>query len=106
MLSVPNHGIQVDYFYGEGGGHGADSKPMLLMVDSWTRFVHVEVLKSKTSRATGEAISRFVGMLSYVEPIDIAGDNEPSLVTGLEMCKTDQSYYGTPNQHFVEPQLQ
>lgn len=95
--------IQVDYFYGEGGGHGADSKPMLLMVDSWTRFVHVEVLKSKTSRATGEAISRFVGMLSYVEPIDIAGDNEPSLVTGLEMCKQIRATMGLQTNILLNP---
>ena len=79
--------IHVDYFYGEGGGHGPDSKAMLLMVDSWTRYVHVESLKSNTSKATGEAISRFAGMLSYPDPIDLAGVNEPSLVSGLEMCK-------------------
>ena len=95
--------IHVDYFYGEGGGHGPDSKAMLLMLDSWTRYVHVESLKSNTSTATGEAISRFAGMLSYLDPIDLAGVNEPSLVSGLEMCKQVRANMGLKTNNVLNP---
>ena len=86
--------IQVDFFYSEGGGRGPSSKSILLMVDAWTRFVGVEVLEKKSARAIGECISRFVGVLAYMEPIELASDNEPALAAGLGICKSTRAKMG------------
>ena len=75
----------------EAKPRGPSSKSILLMVDAWTRFVGVEVLESKSARAIGECISRFVGVLAYMEPIELASDNEPVLAAGLEICKSTRA---------------
>ena len=61
--------IQVDFYFCEnrdksGGSRGV--KPILLMVDSWTRYAHAEPIKPKNAKTVGSAISKFVGSLGYV----------------------------------------
>ena len=55
---------------------------ILLMVDTWTRYVHAEPLKIRNRKSVGEAMARFLGNLGYTENVEVAVDNEPVLVAG------------------------
>ena len=50
--------IQADFFHCEERGPGEDnnSKYVLLMVDTWTRYVHAEPLKVRNKKSVGEAL--------------------------------------------------
>ena len=65
--------IQIDLMY------GVDSNPILLLIDSWTRYVRAVPMKSKSSKNISEILSSFIGELGYVETIEIAHDNEPTI---------------------------
>ena len=56
-------------------------------VDTWARYVHAEPLKTRNKRNVGEAMARFLGNLGYSEDVEVAVDNEPVLVAGMEFCK-------------------
>ena len=77
--------IQADFFFCEE--RGEESKYILLMVDTWTRFVHTEPLKVRNKRSVGEAMARFLGDLGYSETVELAVDNENFLFAGMEFCK-------------------
>ena len=65
--------IQVDLMY------GVDSSPILLLIDSWTRYVRAVPMKSKSSKNISEIPSAFIGELGYMETIEVAHDNEPTI---------------------------
>ena len=72
--------VQADFFYCEE--RREDAKYILLMVDTWTRYVHAEPLKIRNRKSVGEAMARFLGNLDYTENVEVAVDNEPVLVAG------------------------
>ena len=65
--------IQIDLMY------GVDSNPILLLIDAWTRYVRAVPMKSKSSKNIAEILASFIGELGYVETIEIAHDNEPTI---------------------------
>ena len=69
-------------------------KPILLMVDSWTRYAHAEPIKPKNAKTVGSAISKFVGSLGYVGAVEVCGDNENVLVSGMEFFKQVRARQG------------
>ena len=77
--------VQADFFFCEE--RSEETKYILLMVDTWTRYIHAEPLKVRNKRSVGEAMARFLGNLGYSENVEVAVDNEPVLVAGMEFCK-------------------
>ena len=65
--------IQIDLMY------GVDSNPILLLIDAWTRYVRAVPMKSKSSKNIAEILASFIGELGYVETVEIAHDNEPTI---------------------------
>ena len=99
--------IQADFFHCEERGPGEDnnSKYVLLMVDTWTRYVHAEPLKVRNKKSVGEALARFIGSLGHVGTVEIAVDNENVLVAGMEFCRNTRLMMGmqtitTTNKHY------
>ena len=95
--------VQADFFYCEE--RGDDAKYILLMVDTWTRYVHAEPLKIRNRKSVGEAMARFLGNLGYTENVEVAVNNEPVLVAGMECCKDIRLRLGlsttvTTNKHY------
>ena len=64
------------------------------MVDSWTRYAHAEPIKPKNAKTVGSAISKFVGSLGYVGAVEVCGDNENVLVSGMEFFKQVRARQG------------
>ena len=95
--------VQADFFYCEE--RKEDAKYILLMVDTWTRYVHAEPLKVRNRKSVGEAMARFLGNLGYTENVEVAVDNEPVLVAGMECCRDIRLRLGlsttiTTNKHY------
>ena len=95
--------VQADFFYCEE--RADDAKYILLMVDTWTRYVHAEPLKIRNRKSVGEAMARFLGNLGYTENVEVAVDNEPVLVAGMECCRDIRLRLGlsttlTTNKHY------
>lgn len=91
--------IQVDFYFCEGKDERktvSEAKAILLLVDVWTRYTHVEPMEKKSARAVGEEIFRFAGMVGHVRTIELAGDNEHVLVAGMELCKSVRAKHGFP----------
>ena len=91
--------IQVDFYFCEGNDERktvSEAKAILLLVDVWTRYTHVEPMEKKSARAVGEEISRFAGMVGHVGMIELEGDNEHVLVAGMELCKSVGAKHGFP----------
>ena len=89
--------IQVDFYFCENRDKSEGSlgvKPILLMVDSWTRYAHAEPIKPKNAKTVGSAISKFVGSLGYVGAVEVCGDNENVLVSGMEFFKQVRARQG------------
>ena len=80
--------IQCDCFFGMG------SACILLLVDTWTKFVEAKPLKTKNQTTIGEAISSFLGMLGYSDEVEIAFDQEPVLAAGARVAKAIRSNNG------------
>ena len=79
--------VQADFFHCEERGPGEDknTKYVLLMVGTWTRYVHAEPLRNKKS--VGEALARFIGSLGHVGTVEIAVNNENVLVAEWSSAK-------------------
>ena len=95
--------VQADFFYCEE--RREDAKYILLMVETWTRYVHAEPLKIRNRKSVGEAMARFLGNLGYTENVEVAVDNEPVLVAGMECCRDIRLRLGlsttiTTNKHY------
>ena len=89
--------IQVDFYFCENRDKSEGSlgvKPILLMVDSWTRYAHAKPIKPKNAKTVGSAISKFVGSLGYVGAVEVCGDNENVLVSGMEFFKQVRARQG------------
>ena len=59
---------------------------VLIMVDSWTKFVAVEPLRNKLQSVVGGAVARFLGELGYYDQVELAFDNEPVLAAGMRVA--------------------
>ena len=88
--------IQADFFFCEHRGSESEAKAILLMVDTWTRYIGVEPIDKKTARSVGEALSRFIGIVGHVGAVELCGDNEHVLVAGMEFCKSIRGKHGFP----------
>ena len=89
--------IQVDFYFCENRDKSEGSlgvKPILLMVDSWTRYAHAGPIKAKNTKTVGSAISKFVGSLGYVGTVEVCGDNKNVLVSGMEFFKQVRACQG------------
>ena len=73
--------IQIDLM------HGVDSNPILLLIDSWTRYVRAVPMKSKTAKNMSESLSAFIGELGYIETIEVAHDNEPTINAAVQQTQ-------------------
>ena len=49
--------------------------------------MHAEPLKIRDRKSVGEAMARFLGNLGYTESVEVAVDNEPVLVAGMDWWK-------------------
>ena len=95
--------VQAEFFHCEE--RREDAKYILLMVDTWTRYVDAEALKIRNRKSVGEAMARFLGNLGYTESVEVAVDNEPVLVAGMDCCKEIRLRLGpstivTTNKHY------
>lgn len=73
--------IQIDLMY------GVDSNPILLLIDSWTRYVRAVPMKSKSAKNISESLSAFIGELGYIETIEVAHDNEPTINAAVQQTQ-------------------
>lgn len=92
--------VQMDFFFCEERG-GAS---ILLMIDACTRYVHVEPTEKKTAKAVGEALSRFIGMVGHLGMVELCSDNEPTLVAGMQFCRSIRSKHGFPTTIYFNQQ--
>ena len=69
-------------------------KPILLMVDSWTRYAHAKPTKPKKAKTVGSAMPRFMGSLVYFGAVEVCVDNEKVLVSGMEFFKQVRARQG------------
>jgi hypothetical protein len=67
---------------------------ILIMVDSWTKFIAVEPLRNKLQSVVGGAVARFLGELGYHDEVELAYDNEPVLSAGMRVCQTIRAAQG------------
>ena len=82
--------VQCDCFFGMG------SACILLLVDTWTKFVQAVPLKNKNQSVLGESISGFLALLGYSGEVELAFDQEPVLAAGARMAKAIRSNNGSP----------
>ena len=78
--------IQVDF--------GGEESNQLLLVDTWTKYLHVEPLKVKNQATVGECISHFLATLGYFDKVELAFDNEPVLAAGARFARTIRANNG------------
>lgn len=64
--------------------YGVDSNPILLLIDSWTRYVRAVPTKWKTAKNISESLSAFIGELGYIETIEVAHDNEHTINAAVQ----------------------
>ena len=67
---------------------------VLIMIDSWTKFVAVEPLRDKLQSVVGGAVARFLGELRYCDQVELAFDNEPVLSAGMRVAQTIRAAQG------------
>ena len=77
--------IQLDIMFGPGGS------AVLLLIDTWTRFVFTAQMKQKSAT---DAISEFLGVLGYFRKIEIVSDNEPVIISGIKQAQILRSKSG------------
>ena len=84
--------IQCDFYHMEPGKEG--TVVALLMVDVWSRYVVVEPLKQRNTKTVGEALAKFSRTVGHTGTLELCGDNEPVLVSGMEFCKAVRQRLG------------
>lgn len=67
---------------------------VLIMIDSWTRYVTVEPLENKLASVIGQMIARFLSMLGYFDKVEVTYGQEPVLAAGVEMAQTIRANQG------------
>ena len=70
--------IQVDFYTMTRGLH------ILIMVDTWTKFVAVEPTRTPSGTLIGGVVTRFLATLGYFDKVELAFDNEPVLAAGMK----------------------
>ena len=80
--------IQLDIMFGPGGNS------VLLLIDTWTRYVFTAPMKNKSAKTVADAISEFLGVLGYFRKIEIASDNEPVVTSGIKQAQILRSKSG------------
>ena len=83
-----NPTVQVDMFFRTA------SNCLLLCIDVWSKYLHVQPLKNKNQGVIGEIIAEFLGGLGHYETVELAFDNEPVLAAGARMTKLIRSNNG------------
>ncbi len=73
--------IQLDIMFGPSG------RSVLLLIDTWTRFIFTASMKSKSAKTISDAISEFLGVLGYFRKVEIVSDNEPVIVSGIKQAQ-------------------
>ena len=74
--------IQLDTMLSPGGNS------VLLLIDTWTRFIFTAAMKTKSAKVISTSISEFLGILGYFRKIEIVSDNEPVIVSGIKHLET------------------
>ena len=69
---------------------------VLIMVDTWTKFIAVEPSRNKLQSVFGGAVARFLGELGYYDQVELAFDNEPVLAAGMRSAQTIRAAQGLP----------
>ena len=67
---------------------------MLLCVDVWSKYLHIQPLKNKNQDVMCEVMAELFATLGHYEPVELAFDNEPVLAAGATMTKSIRSNNG------------
>ena len=73
--------IQLDITFSPGGNS------VLLLIDTWTRYVFTAAMKTKSAKVVATSISELLGILGYFRKIEIVSDNEPVIVSGIKQAQ-------------------
>ncbi len=73
--------LQLDIMFAPSGNS------VLLIIDTWTRYVFAAAMKTKSAKTVATSISEFLGILGYFRKIEIASDNEPVIVSGIKQAQ-------------------
>ena len=73
--------IQLDIMFSPGGNS------VLLLIDTWTRYIFSAAMKTKSAKIVSTSISEFLGILGYFRKIEIVSDNEPVIVSGIKQAQ-------------------
>ena len=75
--------LQLDIMFAPSGNS------VLLIIDTWTRYVNVfaAAMKTKSAKSVATSISEFLGILGYFRKIEIGSDNEPVIVSGIKQAQ-------------------
>ena len=80
--------IQLDIMFSPGGNS------VLLLIDTWTRYIFTAAMKTKSAKVVSTSISEFLGILGYSRKIEIVSDNEPVIVSGIKQAQILRSRSG------------
>ena len=80
--------VQLDVMFGPSGNS------VLLLIDTWTRFVFTAPMKTKSAKTIADAISEFLGVLGYFRKVEIVSDNEPVIISGVKQAQILRSRSG------------
>ena len=80
--------VQLDVMFGPSGNS------VLLLIDTWTRFVFTAPMKTKSAKTVADAISEFLGVLGYFRKVEIVSDNEPVIISGVKQAQILRSRSG------------
>ena len=73
--------IQVDFYTAVG------NLSVLIIVDTWTKYVGTEPMKNRLASVVGNITARFLANMGYFEEVEIAHDGEPVLSAGMKYCQ-------------------
>ena len=80
--------IQIDFMISIG------SNPILVMVDSWTRYVRTVPMKTKSAKNICDSLNGFIGELGYMQTVTVAHDNEPVVNSAVQQAKLARNQIG------------
>ena len=80
--------IQLDFMFGIG------SNPILVMIDSWSRYVKAIPMKTKSAKNVSDSLVNFIGELGYMQTVEVAHDNEPVVNSAVQQAKLVRNQVG------------
>ena len=80
--------IQVDFMFSIG------SNPILVMIDSWTRYVRTVPMKTKSAKNVCDSLTGFIGELGYMQTVTVSHDNEPVVNSAVQQAKLARNQIG------------